>query len=120
MVIHWGWPSLLVLYNDAFIPLIGDKHPSALGQPLFKTWPELRVSMESTIEGVLTTGKSALSKARRANPAGMYDSIPVWNLRCPAMSYENVVLRFPRFQTFLARTLSITAIGSGFTEVQKL
>lgn len=26
IIIHWGWPDLIVLCNDAFIPLIGDKH----------------------------------------------------------------------------------------------
>jgi hypothetical protein len=26
IIIHWGWPDLIVLYNDTFIPLIGDNH----------------------------------------------------------------------------------------------
>ncbi len=25
-IIHWGWPDVVVLYNDVFIPLIGDKN----------------------------------------------------------------------------------------------
>jgi PAS domain S-box-containing protein len=62
IIIHWGWPDLLVLYNDAFIPLIGDKHPKALGRPLFESWPELRPTIESMLESVLTTGKAALSE----------------------------------------------------------
>ena len=45
-IIHWGWPDLVVLYNDAFIPLIGDKHPAALGTRLFDSWPELRLTIE--------------------------------------------------------------------------
>ncbi len=61
MIIHWGWPDLLVLYNDAFIPLIGDKHPKALGRPLFESWPELWPAIESTMENVLTTGQAAVS-----------------------------------------------------------
>ncbi len=40
--IYWGWPDLIVLYNDAFIRLAGDKHPAALGKPIFESWPELR------------------------------------------------------------------------------
>ena len=61
-IIHWGWPDLVVLYNDAFIPLAGDKHPTALGTRLFDSWPELRPTIESMLEGVFTTGQAALSK----------------------------------------------------------
>lgn len=40
MSLHWG-PSLAVLYNDAFIPLMGShKHPNALGQPTREVWAE--------------------------------------------------------------------------------
>jgi len=61
-IIHWGWPDLVVLYNDAFIPLTGDKHPTVLGTRLFDSWPELRPTIESMLEGVFTTGQAALSK----------------------------------------------------------
>jgi len=60
--IHWGWPDLIVLYNDAFIPLAGDKHPAALGTPVFESWPELRLTIEPIFESVLTAGKAALSE----------------------------------------------------------
>ena len=40
MSLHWG-PSLAVVYNDAFIPLMGsDKHPAALGRSTKDVWPE--------------------------------------------------------------------------------
>jgi hypothetical protein len=32
MFLGWG-PERMWLYNDAFIPILGRKHPSALGQP---------------------------------------------------------------------------------------
>ena len=62
IIIHWGWPDLIVIYNDAFIPLIGDEHPKALGRPLFESWPELRPIIERMLEGVLSAGKAALSE----------------------------------------------------------
>jgi formate hydrogenlyase transcriptional activator len=62
IIINWGWPDLIVLYNDAFIPLIGDKHPVALGVRLFESWPELRPTIEAILKSVLTDGRSALSK----------------------------------------------------------
>jgi hypothetical protein len=61
-IIHWCWPDLVVLYNDAFIPLIGDKHPTALGARLFDSWPELRLTIENIQERVFSTGQAALSK----------------------------------------------------------
>ena len=61
-VIHWGWPDLRMLYNDAFIPLIGDAHPRAFGRPLFETWPELRPTIENMLDRVLNTGEAVLSK----------------------------------------------------------
>jgi hypothetical protein len=52
VIIHWGWPDLVVLYNDAFIPLVGDKHPVALGTRLFDSWPDI-VPVDDAIVGEL-------------------------------------------------------------------
>lgn len=38
--IYWGAEHIM-FYNDAAIPLHGDKHPWALGCPARKVWPEL-------------------------------------------------------------------------------
>ena len=35
----WG-PELRMVYNEAFIALIGDKHPAALGRPVHEVAPE--------------------------------------------------------------------------------
>ncbi len=60
--IHWGWPTLTVLYNDACIPIIGDAHPSAFGRPLFESWPDLRPTYEEIFKKVFCSGKAALLK----------------------------------------------------------
>ncbi|MEJ7810612.1 MAG: ATP-binding protein [Gemmatimonadaceae bacterium] len=39
-VVLWG-PRLVQLYNDAYVPLLGVKHPSGLGQPTRACWPEV-------------------------------------------------------------------------------
>ncbi|HEY5971093.1 MAG TPA: histidine kinase, partial [Pseudoxanthomonas sp.] len=31
----------ILLYNDSYIPFLGDKHPAAFGQPLDAVWPEI-------------------------------------------------------------------------------
>jgi len=40
MLVLWG-PKLIQLYNDAYRPILGDKHPSALGQPCSECWPDI-------------------------------------------------------------------------------
>ena len=34
-------PELTSLYNDGYIPILGTKHPKALGQPYSEVWPEI-------------------------------------------------------------------------------
>ena len=40
MLIVWG-PKLIQLYNDAYRPILGDKHPRSLGQACAECWPEI-------------------------------------------------------------------------------
>src|SRR3569833_325872 len=37
--IGWG-PQLIKLYNDSYKPIVGGKHPRALGQPASEVWKE--------------------------------------------------------------------------------
>lgn len=40
MQLAWG-PERTVLYNDAYAPMLGDRHPGALGCPFRQAWPEV-------------------------------------------------------------------------------
>lgn len=40
MILVWG-TELIQIYNDAYIPLIGQKHPAALAMPTHACWPEI-------------------------------------------------------------------------------
>lgn len=40
MNIAWG-PAFVQLYNDAYVSVLGHKHPAALGRPAAETWPEI-------------------------------------------------------------------------------
>lgn len=33
--------ALTLVYNDAYIQILGAKHPAALGQPMHTVWPEV-------------------------------------------------------------------------------
>ena len=39
-IVLWG-PDLVQLYNDAYVPFLGTKHPAALGRPAPACWPEV-------------------------------------------------------------------------------
>lgn len=52
----WG-PDLLVVYNEAFIPLLGaDKHPWALGRPAGEVWPDQFPRDRPIVEELLRSG----------------------------------------------------------------
>ena len=40
MLLWWG-PDLLHLYNDAYRPILRDKHPASLGAPAAEVWREI-------------------------------------------------------------------------------
>ena len=63
MVIWWG-PELVLLYNDAWMPILGPaKHP-ALGLPGAQVWPETWHIIGDQLAGVLRTGEATWSDDR--------------------------------------------------------
>ena len=64
MIVRWG-EELTALYNDAYIPILGHKHPGALGAPGLSRalWgdPETRAIIEPMLRGVLTRGEATWS-----------------------------------------------------------
>lgn len=40
MFVAWG-PDLALIYNDEYIPMLGDKHPGCLGRPMPQVWSEI-------------------------------------------------------------------------------
>ena len=58
IAMFWG-PDLITLYNDAYRPVLGQKHPQALGLPVREVWSELwDTGLRSLFEGVLRTGEA--------------------------------------------------------------
>lgn len=39
-----------LIYNGAYIPILGSRHPSALGRPFFEVWPEVREQVAPVID----------------------------------------------------------------------
>lgn len=55
MLLWWG-PELLHLYNDAYRPILRDKHPAALGAPAAQYWAEIWDVAGPMARGVLEGG----------------------------------------------------------------
>ena len=63
IVLFWG-PDYVALYNDAYAPTIGDKHPGAFGRPAIEYWRELWDDLEPLLSGVRRTGETFHAKDR--------------------------------------------------------
>jgi len=60
IALFWG-PEFIVLYNDAYRPVFGAKHPFALGQPGRQAWSEIwdtQVGLHALLANVVTTGEA--------------------------------------------------------------
>ena len=51
MCIIWG-PERTYLYNDRYAPILGHKHPAAMGQAYFDVWPEVREAVSPLLDRV--------------------------------------------------------------------
>ncbi|KKW91279.1 hybrid sensor histidine kinase/response regulator [Sphingobium chungbukense] len=63
IVLFWG-PDLCALYNEAYMPTIGDKHPRVLGRPAREGWAELWDDLEPLLRSVIQDGQSVHAKDR--------------------------------------------------------
>ncbi|KAB1075011.1 PAS domain-containing protein [Methylobacterium soli] len=51
MFIAWGTDRTLV-YNGTYVPMLGARHPAALGRPFFEVWPEVRDEVGALMDRV--------------------------------------------------------------------
>jgi PAS domain S-box-containing protein len=61
MILFWG-RDLIQLYNDAYVPILGPRHPSAFGQRACDCWPDIWDSVGPMLTGVLETGQATWSE----------------------------------------------------------
>lgn len=52
MFIAWG-PGLAFLYNDGYAPILGAKHPQALGLPFERVWTEIWIDIKPLVDRAL-------------------------------------------------------------------
>ena len=63
IAIYWG-KDLVLLYNDAWSPIPGNKHPWALGRPAKEVWPEIWDAIEPQFD-----------KAMKGEPGGSKNAL---------------------------------------------
>lgn len=61
ILIWWG-PELVMLYNDAYRPILGTKHPHSLGNRGMDVWPEVWDIIGPMLTGVLARGEATWSE----------------------------------------------------------
>lgn len=58
MSVRWG-PELISLYNDAYIDILGEKHPEAFGRPAREVWPEIYRKLGPILADVMSGTRGA-------------------------------------------------------------
>ena len=64
MILWWGRQQWL-LYNDAYIPSLGSKHPQSLGAPGMVVWPEVWPTIGTLLDAVFSVGESCWCEDQR-------------------------------------------------------
>ena len=68
-ILLWWGPQLVMIYNDGYVPMLGDKHPDALGAPGREAWADIWHVIGPMLDSVLHEGRR-LGRSRRARGDG--------------------------------------------------
>ncbi len=77
MLLWWG-PELIQIYNDGYRPILGEKHPTALGAPALQVWSEIWDVIGPMARSVLDGGQGTWNESllllinRRGSPEETY------------------------------------------------
>ncbi|RKH08040.1 response regulator [Corallococcus sp. CA047B] len=63
-ILVWWGADMVMLYNDAYRVILGDKHPRAMGQRGREHWSEIWHIIGPMLEGVLTRGEATWAENR--------------------------------------------------------
>lgn len=58
MAVRWG-PDFVQIYNDGYRPILGEKHPDALGRPYREAWPETQPQLAPLHQAILAGERGA-------------------------------------------------------------
>src|SRR3984957_15885431 len=58
MAVRWG-SEFVMIYNDSYAPILGDKQPWGLGLPFAEVWPEVQTTLRPLHEAILSGKRGA-------------------------------------------------------------
>ena len=61
MFVWWG-PELVNIYNDAYVPVLGDRHPDAFGRPAREVWGDIWPTIRHQVDAVMRRGEATWSE----------------------------------------------------------
>jgi PAS domain S-box-containing protein len=64
MFVWWG-PELINIYNDAYAPVLGKRHPVALGMPAREIWPDIWPVISKEVDDVVQRGIAVVKERVR-------------------------------------------------------
>jgi two-component sensor histidine kinase len=87
--IYWG-PELRLLYNDAWAPIPGPRHPAALGAPAREVWADIWHVIEPQFSELLATGEGIFVENQML-PMRRYGALETtyWNYSFTAIRGED-------------------------------
>jgi len=87
--IYWG-PELRLLYNDAWAPIPGPRHPAALGAPARDVWADIWHVIEPQFSELLATGEGIFVENQML-PMRRYGALETtyWNYSFTAIRGED-------------------------------
>jgi PAS domain S-box-containing protein len=59
MALRWG-PDFVIIYNDGYLPILGGKHPEALGARFRQIWPEVQDQLGALHHEILSGRRKAM------------------------------------------------------------
>lgn len=78
MCATWG-PEQTFLYNDAYAPFLGARHPSALGRPIKDVWPEIWGELKPMIDRVMVGETVAMEDLHLVMTRNGYPEDTYWS-----------------------------------------
>jgi PAS domain S-box-containing protein len=64
MFVWWG-PDLINIYNDAYVPVLGKRHPDALGRPAREIWADIWPAIGEDVDRVVRLGEPVVRERVR-------------------------------------------------------
>lgn len=86
----WLGPQLNLFYNDAYVPILGARHPAAFGRPGREVWGELWPIIGPQLEAVIRERKSlSFTNERLIMTRNGYDEETYWDYTYSPLSDAN-------------------------------